>query len=137
MKLIKSILALALVLTIAMSLAACGGDAGKAPNPTAAPTEAAAPTAAPTEAPADNGKTVYTVTVVDEAGNPVAGAFVQLCLDSCTPRATDENGVATYEMDEAADYKVSFVMVPEGYVAEEAYYFADGSLELTITLKAA
>lgn len=139
MKILTKVLALALILTMALSLAACGGET---PTPTQAPTQApeVKPTAPvmpeETSAPASD-KIVYKVTVVDEAGNPIEGAFVQLCLESCTPRVTDANGVATYEMDVEADYKISFVTVPAGYAAEEAYYFPDGSFETTITLKAA
>ena len=39
---------------------------------------------------------------------------------------------------EEADYKVSFLMVPEGYAADsEEYHFGNGEYEMTLTLKAA
>lgn len=105
-------------------------------------------TAAPTDTNASNAPTDqttgeavfdgYTVTVVDEGGNPISGAFVQLCLDSCFPGMTDASGVAKFDLEEA-EYKVSFVNLPAGYdyVSEEhEFYFEDGSKEITITLKA-
>ena len=82
-------------------------------------------------------KVTYTVTVVDEGGNPVSGAFVQLCLEACVPCMTTEQGVATYPNMDEADYKVSFITVPAGYeLPTENYYFEDGSYELTLVLKA-
>jgi hypothetical protein len=85
----------------------------------------------------DVGKVTYKVTVVDEENNPVVGAMVQLCLDACIPALTNSNGVAEFNVVEE-EYKVSFVTMPDGYTSdEEAYYFADGSYELTITLKKA
>ena len=131
---------LALLLCVAL-LCACGADPAptmEATEPTAAPTQAPTiPTPAPTE-PEDD-KVIYTVTVVDEEGNPVSGALVQLCLDACIPNMTDDNGVATYTVEEA-DYKVSFLQLPEGYdysTEEQEFYFEDGAFEMTIVLKAA
>ena len=86
---------------------------------------------------ANDGKALYTVKVVDEGGNPVVGAGVQLCKDTCLPAITDEDGIAEFRVVEDPEYKVSFMSVPEGFSgAEEAYYFADGTYELVITLKA-
>jgi len=82
-------------------------------------------------------KVNYTVTVVDEAGNPIAGALVQLCNESCFPSATGDDGVAKFALDEA-NYKVSFLTLPAGYTysgEEQEFYFEAGSVELTITLK--
>ena len=87
----------------------------------------------------DDGKVTYTVNVVDEAGNPIAGAMVQLCKDTCFPGVTDANGVAKFTLAED-EYKVSFLALPAGYTYvddTQEFYFADGSMELTITLKAA
>ena len=84
-----------------------------------------------------DGKALYTVKVVDEGGNPVVGAGVQLCKDTCLPAITDEDGIAEFRVAEDPEYKVSFMSVPAGFDgAEEAYYFADGTYELVITLKA-
>lgn len=89
-----------------------------------------------TEVVAD-GKVNYKVTVVDEAGNPIVGALVQLCNESCFPSATGEDGVANFSLDEAK-YKVSFLTLPAGYTYSgdaQEFYFEEGSVELTITLK--
>lgn len=81
----------------------------------------------------------YTVTVVDENNAPIAGAWVQLCLDACVPATTNEQGVAEFFL-EKADYKVSIMMMPEGYTyatEETEWHFADGENALTIVLKVA
>ena len=137
----KKLIALILCLVLAMSLVACGGekkDDEKTPETTVAlvPTESEETT--PTQPAAG---AVYKVTVVDEGGNPFAGIVVQLCNDTgCNPALTDENGTATYNMAEARDdYHANVTVLPEGYEyasGETEYYFDDGSMELTITLKA-
>ncbi len=141
MKNMKTILTLVLALCMALALCACGGEA--APEATAAPTEAV-PTAAPTEkeeAPteaADDGMTTYTVTILDEDGNPIPKSMVQLCMDTCYPGVADDQGVATFKVPEA-DYKVSFLSLPAGYTySSEAqeFYFESGSTDMTIVLKA-
>lgn len=131
----KRMLAMLLALCAAFALCACSGNNDPTDAPTQAPTEA--PTQAPTEAP-DDGKITYTVTVTDEGGNPISGAMVQICKDVCIPGMTDASGVVSFTVDEA-DYKVSFLSVPAGYELsgeETEFHFADGSTEMTITLKA-
>lgn len=40
---------------------------------------------------------VYTVTIQDTEGNPIAGIWTQICAgESCTPVVTDANGIAGY-----------------------------------------
>lgn len=136
----KKILSIALMLCLILGLCACGSadetatTTEGAPAVTDAVTEAVEP-ADETEAAAE-GMVTYTVTVVDEEGNPIAGAMVQLCLDACIPGVTNEAGVAEFTLAEA-DYKVSFLTVPAGYTAEaENFYFENGSTEITLTLKA-
>lgn len=127
---------LALVLCLVLSLCACGGS--EAPATEAPATEAPAVEAPATEAAIPEGMAQYTITVVDEGGNPIAGAMVQMCKDSCIPGATDANGVATFTMAED-DYKVSFLTMPAGFeLVDETseFYFEAGSTEMTITLKA-
>ena len=132
----KRLLAAALALCLAVGLCACSGG-GSDPT-TAASTPIPTSTAATTESTTEAEKDGYTVRVVDEGGNPIAGAMVQMCLDACYPAVTDDSGVAKFAV-EAADYKVSFLTLPQGYTyttdAQE-FYFAEGSMELTITLKA-
>lgn len=137
----KNMIALALALCLMMTLCACGGE--KAPAETK-PVETEAPvvvTEAPveeTEAALPEGMVQYTVTVVDEAGNAVVGAMVQLCKDSCVPAVTDANGVATFTLPED-EYKASMLAMPAGYVyaGEADTFYFEGAYELTITLKAA
>ena len=128
---LKRFVLFALIASLTLSLCACGGKAE--PQQTAAPTETVAAT---DEAPIDDGKVTYTVKVVDEGGNPIAGAMVQLCKETCLPGSTNAEGVAEFKVVED-EYKVSFMTMPAGYEAEaEQFYFEAGSYELTITLKA-
>lgn len=140
MKRFTNICLILLMLCMALSLCACGSEV---PAATEAPTEteiAVETTEAPaeTEAALAEGMVNYKVTVVDEGGNPVVGAMVQLCKDSCVPNVTDDTGTATFTLAED-DYKASMLAMPAGYEyagEEDAFYFEDGSYELTIVLKA-
>ena len=80
-------------------------------------------------------KVTYTVTVVDEEGNPLSNATVQLCVgDLCKlPSPTNADGVATFEFDEA-EYTVKVNLT--GYTGEAYYTFPEGSSELTVVLSA-
>lgn len=140
MNAMKKSLALMLALAMILALCACGstqnpGTTGATePNTTTQGTPE--PTNKPTQ-PVDDGKITYTVTITDAEGKPLAGAVIQLCIDTnCYPCVASGEGVATIDLEEN-DYKVSFIAVPSGYVAEEAYYFADGETSLTIALEAA
>lgn len=135
MKTIRNILALLLVLCMALSLCACGENADNGKD-TQSQTEGSTADTSETTEETDDGKVTYTVTVVDEGGNPIVGALVQMCLETCYPGATNASGVAEFSLLED-DYKVSFVSMPEGYTADaEEFYFEAGSYDLTITLKA-
>lgn len=140
---IKRFLALCLALCLALGLIACGSTQADEPSdegtkaPAANQTE---PTQA-TDAPTENPNPVYTVKIVDEAGNPVVGAMVQMCQgETCMPGPlSDANGTVTFQVAEA-DYKVSFLGgVPAGYAyttEETEFHFEAGAYELTIVLKA-
>lgn len=136
----KKSIALLILLCLILGLCACGQGVENENNTTAPDATQAPGVETPTEAPVEEGKATYTVKVEDEAGNPIAGAMVQICADSCFPGVTDAQGVATFaNQDERDDYKISFLSLPEGYTysgEEEAFYFEDGATELTITLKA-
>lgn len=87
----------------------------------------------------DNGMVVYKVTVVDEAGNPMQGVMVQICKDSCMPALTNADGVAEFTVADEEGYKISFSKIPDGYESaseETEFYFEDGKMEMTLTLKA-
>jgi len=145
----KKLIALALLLCLVTGLCACGSDA-MAETTTVPATEEATEAATEnatenaTEAPTEgsdvaNGMAVYTVTVVDEGGNPISGAFVQICKDDCFPGSTDENGVATFTRPETEGYKISFISLPVGYEyagEETEFYYEGDAKELTISLKA-
>lgn len=143
---IKSILLVMLTLCLMIGLCACGSNdsaddnTSKTTQAAGKDSTAATTTTTTTQTTTTTSKlnmTQYVVTVTDEAGNPVSGAFVQLCLESCTPCITNAEGQATYQMH-AADYKVSFISVPEGYEKPtDEYHFEEGSYELTLVLKAA
>ena len=133
---IKNFLILVLAACLLCGLCACGSGE-QTSGTTAAPTvEQTQPTTQP--APVEDGKTSYTVKVVDGSGNPMAGVAVQICKDSCLPAVTDAQGVATFRVVETEGYKVSFLALPEGYTAEaEEFYFEAGVTEMTLTLTAA
>lgn len=141
----KKLLVGLLMICMVMSFCACGnnnttGNQDDEQNVNAGDTDAGNEDAdVEDENTQDDGKVKYTITVVDESGNPIAGAIVQMCKDSCIPSVTDANGVATFNVVED-EYKVSFTTLPEGYTystEEDTFYFDDGSYEMTITLKAA
>lgn len=137
MNTMKRFFVMALALCMMLSLCAC---AGSGEDETTAGTTAATtvPTTEATAAPTEDGLVAYTVYVVDEGGNPIAGAMVQMCKDTCYPNITDASGAAKFSLAED-EYKVSFLSLPAGYTyttdAQE-FYFEDGAAEITITLKA-
>lgn len=137
MKSIKHLFAVLLALSMLFCLCGCGDNQDDVKNTTASTDDSSETTQATDETVA---KPSYTVKVVDQSGAPIAGAWVQLCLEACTPAMTDENGVASYYNMATANYDVKFVTMPAGYdytTEEQVFHFADGSTELTITLKAA
>lgn len=84
----------------------------------------------------ENNGVTYTVTVVDQNGDPVEGVLVQLCDDeSCKlPMATDANGVASGEYPES-NYHVTLNTIPDGYSSDVTeFYFDSGKTEMTVTV---
>ncbi len=150
----KRIFALALAVLMLGSLAACGAD--KTPD-TPVTTTTVAPTdnntdipnppvdskptdPQPNETKIPDGMKLYTVKLVDEGGNPVTnGGVVQICLNElCNPCMVNDGGTFSWTV-EPADYKVSFIKLPQGYEVangESAFYFTSGSTEMTIVLRA-
>lgn len=141
----KKIMAMLLALCMMLALCACGNannnDVPEATDPVQndVPADTAEQTPEETEAEAPAG-TVYTVTLVDEGGNPVVGTLIQICQgELCLmPCATNADGVATFTVTEEGAYEAKLVTLPEGYeYATEEQVFPFGSAyELTITLKA-
>lgn len=141
MKLRHLLVCAAAVLAVG-SFAACGQNSSSSSKPdgTKAPTEESgdAATEAPTEAQEPDDKVTYTVKVVDEDGNAIADAMVQICSESCIPGKTDANGVAEFKVDKD-EYHASLMKLPDGYdytTEETEFYFDGDATELTITLKA-
>ena len=133
----KKLFAALLLVCMAVSLCACGASNATEPQDTTPAVTQPQVTEAPTEAEVTG--VTYTVKVVDEGGNPVAGAMVQLCAEMCLPKLTDANGVAVYEnMEERSDYKASVTVYPAGYeqLGDVTDHYLDGATEVTITVKA-
>ena len=68
----------------------------------------------------------YTVTVVDQYGNPVEGALVTMCDNVCYPEiATDANGKATNNLEPGLELHIK-VKAPAGYNTDNHTPDADG-----------
>ena len=78
----------------------------------------------------DNGEVIYSVTFVDQNGDPVPGCYVNFCTDeTCQPVQSDESGVASLT-SAPYPYHLQVLKVPEGYsfdVSQE--YTADANGE--------
>ena len=69
----------------------------------------------------DEGK--YRVIVYDEEGNPVEGAFVQMCDEqSCSFQVTNQDGIAEFTPAEQKVYDVHLQAVPDGFAPDEGEY---------------
>lgn len=141
MKSLKRIFATILMLCMVSALTACGGNAGEDTEKNTQNSQNESTVDKNTEdakdTQVDDTKVVYKVTVVDESGNPVVKAMVQMCLDSCVPAMTGDTGVAEFKLVEAEGYKVEVLSLPEGYekLSEEPVYLENGQTELKITVK--
>lgn len=136
----KRLVTAVLMLCLALSLVACGGN-GSDKNTQDKNTESSQQDDAQAnkdtedadkDADVDDGKIEYKVTLVDANGAPIAGKMVQVCNSATcfAPQATDANGVATFRLEEADDYKAK-----ELTQGDDAYvYFEAGATELTITI---
>ena len=136
----KRLVTAVLMLALALSLVACGGNAGDTEkNNTQNSQQDDAQADKDTEEESETPAVVYTIKVVDEANAPVANVMVQLCKDTCVPKMTDANGVAEFSVEEIADgYKANVTKAPEGYTYEDGdVYFEDGATEVVLVLKAA
>lgn len=131
-------------LIAALTLVLCGcvsPDPAQTGNPTPSGSTAADPTGPsettlPTETdPIDDGKKTYTVAVVDQNGNPVAGVSVQFCDENNTcqlPVKTNDDGVVSKTLPEMI-YHVTLTL-PEGYSCDTLEYYMEGVTELTVTV---
>ena len=136
----KRLVTLVLMLGLALSLVDCGGNAGTdtEKNNTENTQQDEGQPNKDTEKESesenvDDGKIEYKVTLLDASGNPVAGQMIQVCnAATCfAPAATDENGVATFRLEESNEYKAKLLTA-----SDDAYvYFEAGATELTLTME--
>lgn len=133
------LLAAILMLAMATSLVACGNAGSGNTENTQQEGQANKDTEKESEKESEKEESPsYTIKVVDESGNPVAGVMVQLCKDSCVPKMTDANGVAVFTVKELEDgYKANVAKAPEGYTYEDGDVYFEDEVEVTLTLKSA
>lgn len=79
---------------------------------------------------------VYAISVADEAGQPLAGAMVQVCdAASCRLEKTDENGRILLTLPRFA-YEVHMLRAPQGYqLPDEAILMPEEGGRWEITLQ--
>ena len=75
----------------------------------------------------------YTLTVVDNEGNPVEGAVFVLRSNNDVTVTTDANGMASVEFTDVSGVNAVLESLPEGYEADKNV-FPFKSFELTITV---
>ena len=80
----------------------------------------------------------FQVKIVDEGGNPIKGVMVQICKDSCVPAMSDDNGIASFNVQIEDGHKLSIMSKPDGYEydGEAEVYLEAGATEYTLTLRA-
>lgn len=126
----KKFLVLFAALCLLICMTACDNGTTGNTEPSETSTVAETTTAAATESKA------VSVTVRDENGNPIQGVMLQICKDTCIPMVTDENGVASFNIEVTAEHKLSVLSCPEGYVynGEPEMYLVEGVTEYEVEL---
>lgn len=126
----KKFLVLFAALCLLICMTACDNGTTGNTEPSETSTVAETTTAAATESKA------VSVTVRDENGNPIQGVMLQICKDTCIPMVTDENGVASFNVEVTAEHKLSVLSCPEGYVynGEPEMYLVEGVTEYEVEL---
>lgn len=127
-----------LVLCLGACLVSCGGGGNENPP---ADTGTGTGTGGTNGGNTDTNIT-YTVTVVDQFGNPIEGVNLQVChgegAGSCLRAgATDANGIKTYSVKEAlVSPRVLINSAPENSVYSSEYiYFDEDKTEITVTVE--
>ena len=128
-KIISVILLLSVLLTLSMGLISCGGDEGgdNGGQNTPAPTP---------DTDEKDEKTLYTVIVMDEMGNPVSGVEIKLHFDNgnAMPFKTDANGKVAQALTSKIEASVS--KIPAGYVYSKMNvkqsFSAEGILQIIL-----
>ena len=144
----KKLFALLLVLCMVFSLSACGGNADTKDDDkdnnvvnNDVDTDEDADDTSKDETDEDEGvqtQAGFTVKIVDEGGNPVQGAMVQVCKDTCLPAISNAEGIATFSLQIEDGHKLQVSSCPEGYEydGEADIYLEPGQKEYTLVLKA-
>ena len=139
----KKLICMLLALGCVFALAACG-EAEPATNENTTTVETTENVPGETTAEVAEDTTVadttvlYTIKVVDEAGNPVKEATIaQICDETCMPVKLVD-GVGEKKIEPNENYHANLTIMPDGYeyaTGEEEYYF-DETYTCTIVLKA-
>lgn len=83
-------------------------------------------------------RTQYTIKVVDEEGNALAGVAAQYCTEeSCSFGTSNAEGVITFKSDvtDPTAYYIVVKMAPEGYTFdEEQKFYFDENCEAIVTV---
>ena len=149
----KKFICMLLALCFVFALAACGATEEKTENNETVTTTEAKTTEEETTAAAESDTkpapdeadvvvedttVLYTIKVVDGAGNAVSAATIaQICDEVCVPVKLTE-GVGEKKLEANENYHVNLTVMPEGYEyasGAEEYYF-DAENVCVITLKA-
>lgn len=140
MNTMKRMIALVLLLTVAVCLVACAKDTAETNAPTTAPNTTPT-TTVPTQPqtttkPADTATYNYKIRVVDQDGNPIEGAYVIFCLETCNFYVTDAEGWALIDAAIADGYQAHIMSLPAGYenytFSEEYTNFESGQTEMIL-----
>lgn len=141
MKHIKTLLTCLLVMCMAFCLFACNGD-----SETSVSSEDKAESKAVTESSEASSEaeskeeskieSTFTVKIVDQNGDAVEGAMVQICKDACIPAKANTEGIATFSVEITDGYKLSVLSCPSGYEynGEAEVYLENGMTEYTLEL---
>jgi hypothetical protein len=78
----------------------------------------------------------FVVKVVDAEGNPIEGAMIQVCKDTCVPMKSNAEGKAIFNITVTDGYKLSVLACPAGYeyTGEAEVYLESGITEYTVEL---
>ncbi len=135
---IKSILALLLMASMLFALCACGAGSDKDTEKEEETKKPEITTVADTE---PEEVVILTVKVVDNEGNAVEGAMVQLCNETnCFTAMVDSEGNAKFlesvVSEITANCYLTIPYMPEGYefTSDNKVYLNDGDSEYTYTL---
>lgn len=122
MKNFKKMLSLILAFAMVLTMAACGGNE-------------AAPE---TEAAASSESASYSVSVKTAGGMPMAGVDLYIYADETLADLkqygeTNDEGVATFSMEQSDSYAIVVSGAPKGYAVDASYKFSGNSASITLT----